>query len=127
VSKLVVHIPFLHIPSVLSFWSNKVLTDRLCGLVVKGSGFDSRLYQIFWELVGLERSPLSLVSTSEELLERKSSGSGLGNRNYVRRDPSRCPRGTLYLQQLTPTSPTNGCRSVGIVRSRTEATELRRS
>jgi hypothetical protein len=30
--------------------------------------------------VGLERGPLSLVSTIEDLLERKSSGSGLGNR-----------------------------------------------
>jgi hypothetical protein len=27
--------------------------------------------------VGLERGPLSLVSTIEEVLERKSSGSGL--------------------------------------------------
>jgi hypothetical protein len=27
--------------------------------------------------MGLERGPLSLVSTTEELLERKSSGSGL--------------------------------------------------
>jgi hypothetical protein len=30
-------------------------------------------YQIFLELVGLERDPLSHVSTIEELLERKSS------------------------------------------------------
>jgi hypothetical protein len=30
--------------------------------------------------VGLERGPLSLVSTTEELLERKSSGSCLENR-----------------------------------------------
>jgi hypothetical protein len=29
--------------------------------------------------VGLERGPLSLVNTTEELLERKSSGSGLEN------------------------------------------------
>jgi hypothetical protein len=29
--------------------------------------------------VGLERGPLSPVSTIEELLERKSSGSGLEN------------------------------------------------
>jgi hypothetical protein len=36
--------------------------------------------------VGLERGPLSLVSTIEELLERKSSGSGLENRDYRRRD-----------------------------------------
>jgi hypothetical protein len=38
---------------------------------------DSRPYQIFWEVMGLERGPLSLVSTTEELLGRKSSGSGL--------------------------------------------------
>jgi hypothetical protein len=28
----------------------------------KDPGFDSRRYQIFWEVVGLERAPLSLVS-----------------------------------------------------------------
>jgi hypothetical protein len=38
--------------------------------------------------VGLERGPLSLASTIEELLERKSSGSGLENREYSRKDPS---------------------------------------
>jgi hypothetical protein len=32
--------------------------------------------------VGLERGPLSLVSTTEELLGRKSSGSDLENREY---------------------------------------------
>jgi hypothetical protein len=31
--------------------------------------------------VGLERGPLSLVRITEELLEWKSSGSGLGNQN----------------------------------------------
>jgi hypothetical protein len=35
--------------------------------------------------VGLERGPRSLVSTIEELLERKSSGSGHENRDYDRR------------------------------------------
>jgi hypothetical protein len=35
--------------------------------------------------MGLERGPLSLVSTIEELLERRSSGSGLENRNYGRK------------------------------------------
>jgi hypothetical protein len=35
--------------------------------------------------VGLERGPLSLVSTTEKLLETKSSGSGLENRDYGRR------------------------------------------
>jgi hypothetical protein len=39
--------------------------------------------------VGLERGPLSLVSTIEELLERKSSGSGLESREYGSRDPPR--------------------------------------
>jgi hypothetical protein len=34
--------------------------------------------------VGLERSPLSLVSAIEELLERKRSGSGLEIREYGR-------------------------------------------
>jgi hypothetical protein len=62
--------------------------DRLCGLVVKvpgyrsrGPGFNFRRYQIFWEVVGLERGPLSLVSTTEELLGSNSSGSGLENRD----------------------------------------------
>jgi hypothetical protein len=39
--------------------------------------------------VGLELGPLSLESATEELLERKSSVSGLENREYGRRDPSR--------------------------------------
>jgi hypothetical protein len=37
--------------------------------------------------VGLEQGPLSLVSTTEELLGRKRSGGGLGSREYDRRDP----------------------------------------
>jgi hypothetical protein len=36
--------------------------------------------------VGLERGPLSLVSTIKEVLERRSSGSGLENRDYGHRD-----------------------------------------
>jgi hypothetical protein len=42
--------------------------------------------------VGLERGPLSLASTTEELLERKYSGFGLEIRKYGRRDftDSRC-------------------------------------
>jgi hypothetical protein len=45
------------------------------------------------------------VSTIEELLGRKTSGSGLENEEYGRRDPSRSPRDTLYPQKLAPTSP----------------------
>jgi hypothetical protein len=59
-----------------------------------------------------------------ELLERKSSCSGLESREYGRKDPSLWPHGTLYPQKLALTSPTSGGRSVGIVRSRTEATEF---
>jgi hypothetical protein len=87
-------------------------------------GFDSRRYQIFWEVVGLERGPLSLVSTTEELLERNSSGSGPENREQGRSDPSPWPRGTVYRQKLALASPTSGGRSIDIVRSRIEATEF---
>jgi hypothetical protein len=54
-------------------------------LQIQRSWFVSRRYQIFWEEVCLERGPLILVSTIEELLERKSSGFGLENRDYGRR------------------------------------------
>jgi hypothetical protein len=37
--------------------------------------------------VGLERGPISPLSTTEELLGRNSSGSGLEIRDYGRRDP----------------------------------------
>jgi hypothetical protein len=90
----------------------------------RGPGFDSRGYQIFWGVMGLERGPLSLVSITEELLERKRSGCGLEIRQYGRREPSRWPRGTLYPQKLTLISPPSGGCSVGIVRSRTQATEF---
>jgi hypothetical protein len=59
------------------------------------SGFDSLLYYMSWEVVGLERGPLSLVSTIQELLGRKSSGSALENQEYGRKDPSRWLHGTL--------------------------------
>jgi hypothetical protein len=39
--------------------------------------------------MGLDRGSLSLMSTIEELLGRKSSGFGLENRDYGRRDPPR--------------------------------------
>jgi hypothetical protein len=48
------------------FWA---ADDHFCG-------------QSSWD-VGLERGPLSLVSTTEELLERKSSGSGLETENMA--------------------------------------------
>jgi hypothetical protein len=63
----------------------------------------------------LERGPLSLVSTTEELLGRNRSFSGLVSREYGHRDPLRWRRDILYPQKLALTSPTSGGRSVGIV------------
>jgi hypothetical protein len=99
-------------------------TGQSSWLQIQRSGLDSQRYQIFWEVVGLKRGPLSLVSTVEELLLRKSSGSGLESRDYGRWDPSHWPRGTLYPQKFALTSPTSGGLSVDTVRSRTKATEL---
>jgi hypothetical protein len=93
-------------------------------LQIQRSGFYSWRHQIFWEVVGLERGPLSLASKTEELVGRKSSDSGLESREYGRRDPSRWPRGTLYPLKLALTSPTSGVHPVSIVRSRTQATEF---
>jgi hypothetical protein len=100
--------------------------DRLCGLEVRppGSSFDSRSYRTFWEVVSLELGPLSLVSTTEELLGRKGSDFGLESRKYGRMHPSRWPRGTVYPQKLALTSPTSGGRSAGIVRSRIQSPEF---
>jgi hypothetical protein len=42
----------------------------------RGPGFDSQRYQVFWEVVGLEWGPRSLVSINEELLEWKNNSSG---------------------------------------------------
>jgi hypothetical protein len=93
-------------------------------LQIQRFGFYPRRYQIFWEVVGLERGPLSLVSKIEELLGKESSGSGLENRDYGRTNPSRWQRGTLYPQKLALTSFTSADRSVGIVGSRTQVTEF---
>jgi hypothetical protein len=51
------------------------LLDRLCGLVVTVLGYRSggpgSIPGTTKKIVGLERGPLSLVSTTEELLDRK--------------------------------------------------------
>jgi hypothetical protein len=68
--------------------------------------------------VGLERGPLSLVSTTEELLERKSSGYGLENRDTAI-GICRTDHATPFPEKLASCG-----RLVGVVRSRTEATEF---
>jgi hypothetical protein len=92
--------------------------DRLCGLVARIPGYRSRGPGSIPEATGFSEKQWlwngvhSAVSTIEELLGRESSGCGLGSREYGRRDPSRWPRGTFYLQKLALTSPTSGGRSV---------------
>jgi hypothetical protein len=68
---------------------------RVPGYRSSGPGIDSRHYQIFWVVVGLEQGALSLVSTTEKILETNSSGSSLESREYERGDPLRWPRNTL--------------------------------
>jgi hypothetical protein len=62
----------------LSFWGSvSCCVDRLCGLVVRVLGYRSGGPVSIpgtttkKKVVGLERGPLSLVSTTEELLDRK--------------------------------------------------------
>jgi hypothetical protein len=91
-------------------------------LQIRRPGFDSRHYQ-------KKSSGSGTRSTQPREYNwgatwKKSSGSCLENRENDRRDPSRWPRGTVYPQKLTITSPTGGGRSVGIVRSRTQTIEF---
>jgi hypothetical protein len=97
-------------------------SDRICGLVVRvpgyrsrGPEFDSRRYQIFWAVVGLERGPLSLVRINEEFLERKVAAPVQKTEIKGRGDSLRWPRDTLYPLKMALTSPTSGDPSVGIV------------
>jgi hypothetical protein len=66
--------------------------------------------------VGLERGLLSLVSTTEELLERKCSNSDLETVNKA--------IGIHHADHVTPSICKSGGHSVGIVHSQTKATEL---
>jgi hypothetical protein len=102
-------------------WTKATELVSICGLVVRVSGYRSRgpssipgATRFFWVVVGLERGPLGHVSTVEELLGRKSSGTGLESQEYGHRDSSRWPRGTLFPQKLALTSLTSGGRSGGL-------------
>jgi hypothetical protein len=75
----------------ICMWPPLCSSGQSSWLQIQSSGFDSRRYQIFWEVVGLERGPLSLVTTIEEVLERKSIGSRLESREYGRGDPLSWP------------------------------------
>jgi hypothetical protein len=78
----------ISINSYIYIYCKSGLVVRVPGYRFGGPGFDSRALQEK-KVVGLERGPLSLVSTTEELFGRNSSGSGLESREYGRRDSSR--------------------------------------
>jgi hypothetical protein len=59
--------------------------------------------------VGLERGPLSLVSTIEELLGRNSSGFGLENRYYGLRDFFYYYSYIVWRRAREPILPVTGC------------------
>jgi hypothetical protein len=74
--------------------------------------------------VGLERGPLSLVSTREELLDRKvaapvqkTENTGVGSHHADHVAPS-------ISKKLVIASPTSCGRSVGIVRSQTQTMDF---
>jgi hypothetical protein len=104
--------------------SLSVVRDRLCGLVVRVLGYRSGgpgsiPGSTRKKVVGLERGPLSLVSTTEELLDRKVAAPVLKIENTavgIRRADHVAP---TIRKELAIISPTSVGRSVGIVRSRT--------
>jgi hypothetical protein len=77
----------------------------------RGPGLDYRSYHISLKVMGLERGSLSLVSSIEELLWRKSSDSGPEIREYGRGDVALT---TLYtISANVGTSFTDKRRSLG--------------
>jgi hypothetical protein len=93
-------------------------SDRLCGLVVRVLGYRSGGPGSIpgttrKKVVGLEQGPLSLVSTTEELLDRKVAAA-------VKKTERIRPEGIITLTTWHPLSAQVGGRSVGIVRSRTQ-------
>jgi hypothetical protein len=87
--------PFLHfLTASMVWWSEFLATD---------SEVQVRFPMLpdFLRSSGSGTGSTQLCEYNEELLERKSSGSSLENREHSCRDPSRWPLGTFYPQKLT--------------------------
>jgi hypothetical protein len=109
--------------SIFHHWPS--LWPRVPGYRSRGPSSNPGTTRFFWEVGSLERGPLSLLSTIKEVLKRKISVSGLENRDYSRRrSAALSTRHPSICKKLVLPSPTRGGRSVSIVRSRTQATEL---
>jgi hypothetical protein len=74
--------------------------------------------------VFLERCPLSLVSTTEELIDRKVAAPVYETENTAVGIVTLTTWHPLSAKKLAITSPTSGGRSVGVVRSRTQTMEF---
>jgi hypothetical protein len=74
--------------------------------------------------VGLERGPVSLVRITEELLERKISGSGSRKSRLTTVDIRYADSRRPLSAKFDTNSPTSGGRSVDIICLRTKATEF---
>jgi hypothetical protein len=74
--------------------------------------------------MGLERGPLSLVSTTEELLDRKVAALVYKTENTVVGIRHADHVAPLSAKKLAITSLTSSGRSVGIVRSQTQTMEF---
>jgi hypothetical protein len=79
-----------------AMWAHKLPSNiiSLLSLFWKKNGFMKYPHLCQWE-----RSPLSLVSTIEELLGRKSSCSGLENGDYCRRGSAALTTRHLYIRK----------------------------
>jgi hypothetical protein len=117
------HVVLIYIYLYLLFTARGLMVSTP-GYRSRGPGFHSQHCLIFREVLGLERGPLRLMSTIEELLVRYSSGSSLEIRGYGRGDSPRRPHSTLYPQKLTLTLPTSCGRFVCIVHLLTKAMEF---
>jgi hypothetical protein len=52
-------------------WASLLSSGQSSWLQIQRFGFDFRRYQIFWKVEGLERGPLSLVSTIQDYFKWK--------------------------------------------------------